>query len=35
MPSLDAYGLAVVDQLKVSPGGKLESVSAPSREEAS
>ena len=35
MPSLDAYGLAVVDQLRVSPGGKLEPARAPSREEAS
>ncbi|UCH29565.1 MAG: 3,4-dihydroxy-2-butanone-4-phosphate synthase [Myxococcales bacterium] len=32
MPSLDAYGLAVVDQLRVSPGGELGPASPPSGE---
>ncbi|MGB5702961.1 MAG: 3,4-dihydroxy-2-butanone-4-phosphate synthase [Polyangiales bacterium] len=32
MPSLDAYGLEVVDQLRVSPGGELGPASPPSGE---
>ena len=32
MPSLDAYGLTVVDQLRVSPGGELGHASPPSGE---